>query len=204
LVAFSAKKINLLNKNTILVVSGLPRSGTSLMMQILRQAGIPLLVDDQRTADESNPQGYFEYQPVKKLKTDASWLPLSLGKAVKIVSPLLFYLPDHFEYKIIFMTRQLDEIIVSQNKMLKNQQAFTNEEQAKIRQQLAHHLLQVHQYLVYKKNMQVVKIDFNHLIKNPEAELLRLVQFLGVTISIEKLKTVIKPDLYRSRLENKE
>ncbi|MCD6375283.1 MAG: hypothetical protein J7L94_07120, partial [Caldisericaceae bacterium] len=66
MVAFSAKKINLLNKNTILVVSGLPRSGTSLMMQILRQAGIPLLVDDQRTADESNPQGYFEYQPVKK------------------------------------------------------------------------------------------------------------------------------------------
>ncbi len=204
MVAFSAKKINLLNKNTILVVSGLPRSGTSLMMQILKQASISLLVDDQRTADESNPQGYFEYQPVKKLKNDDSWLPLALGKAVKIVSPLLFYLPDQFEYKIIFMRRQLDEIIESQNKMLKNQRSLTNEEKLKLRQRLANHLLQVHQYLAHKQNMQVVKIDFNHLLKNPEAELLRLVQFLGLTISIEKLKTVIKPDLYRSRLENKE
>src|SRR5690349_20802881 len=102
----------------IIVVSGLPRSGTSLMMQMLDHGGIPTVTDNIRTADTDNPKGYYEFEQVKKLKEDASWLPATRGKAVKMVSQLLYDLPAHENYRIIFMERDFDEMIRSQEKML--------------------------------------------------------------------------------------
>src|SRR5262249_58261695 len=102
----------------IVIVSGLPRSGTSLMMQMLQAGGMPLLTDALRPADADNPNGYWEYEPVKRLQQDNSWIPKAEGKAVKVVSALLPYLPPQHTYKIIFMQRPLQEVMASQTVML--------------------------------------------------------------------------------------
>src|SRR5919205_1058382 len=102
----------------IVIVSGLPRSGTSLMMQMLHVGGMPLLVDHQRPADADNPNGYWEYEPVKRLQQDNTWMSQAEGKAVKVVSALLQYLPPQHTYKIIFMQRPMPEVLTSQSVML--------------------------------------------------------------------------------------
>src|SRR5262245_57688671 len=102
----------------IIVVSGLPRSGTSLMMQMLDNGGIAVVTDNFRTADTDNPRGYYEYEKVKKIKQDASWLPGTRGKAFKMVSQLLYDLPPEEQYRILFMERDLEEMLLSQEKML--------------------------------------------------------------------------------------
>src|SRR5438067_12425110 len=102
----------------IIIVSGLPRSGTSLMMQMLQRGGVEIVTDDVRTADVDNPRGYYELEKVKKIKQDASWLPQARGKAFKMVSQLLYDLPGGETYRIIFMQRNLDEVLLSQDKML--------------------------------------------------------------------------------------
>ena len=106
----------------VIVISGLPRSGTSMMMQMLYAAGLPVITDQLRTADEDNPKGYFEIERIKGLyqENDKSWLVDYKGKAVKIISFLLLHLPAKINYKVIFMERDLDEILASQKKMLQN------------------------------------------------------------------------------------
>src|SRR5713101_7433843 len=103
----------------IIIVSGLPRSGTSLMMQMLDNGGVAVLTDNIRAADTDNPRGYYEFEKVKKIKQDSSWLPETRGKAFKMVSQLLYDLPTSERYRIIFMERDLDEMLISQEKMLK-------------------------------------------------------------------------------------
>ncbi len=105
-------------KDPIIVVSGLPRSGTSLMMQMLDKGGIPIFSDNTRAADESNPKGYYEHEAVKRLARDKKWLPQATGKAVKIISHLLPHLPAKYNYKVICMLRDLSEVVRSQHKML--------------------------------------------------------------------------------------
>ncbi len=107
----------------IVIVSGLPRSGTSLMMQMLQAGGMPLLIDDHRPADADNPNGYWEYEPVKRLQQDNSWVHQAEGKAVKVVSALLQYLPPPYTYKIIFMQRPMPEVLASQAVMLERRGA---------------------------------------------------------------------------------
>ena len=100
------------------VVSGLPRSGTSMMMRMLEQGGLPVLIDGVRTADDDNPNGYYEFEAVKQTREDASWLEGSEGKAVKMVYRLLYDLPPDRAYRVLFMTRNLDEVLASQRVML--------------------------------------------------------------------------------------
>src|SRR5258708_2609841 len=102
----------------IVIVYGLPRSGTSLMCQMLENGGIPVVTDSIRTPDADNPRGYLELEKVKKIKEDASWLPETRGKAFKMVSQLLYNLPVTERYRVIFMQRDLDEMLISQEKML--------------------------------------------------------------------------------------
>src|SRR5207247_9084675 len=102
----------------IIIVSGLPRSGTSLMMQALENGGVEVVTDNIRTSDTDNPRGYYELEKVKKMKQDASWLPQARGKAFKMVSQLLYDLPPIESYRVIFMERDLDEMLISQEKML--------------------------------------------------------------------------------------
>src|SRR5829696_9769493 len=104
---------------SVIVVSGLPRSGTSLMMNMLQAGGLPIVTDEQRTADDDNPKGYFELERVKQLtKGDVAWVEGAHGKAVKVISALLEHLPPSSSYKILFMRRRLPEVLASQKKML--------------------------------------------------------------------------------------
>src|SRR5690348_9725375 len=102
----------------ITIVSGLPRSGTSLMMQMLDKGGLEVVTDNIRIADRDNPRGYYEFEKVKTIKRDTSWLPQTRGKAFKMISQLLYDLPSSEKYRIIFMERDMDEMLVSQEKML--------------------------------------------------------------------------------------
>lgn len=187
----------------IIVVSGLPRSGTSLMMQILHAWGIPLLVDDQRPPDESNPNGYFEYQPVKNLDRDASWLFKAKGKAIKIISHFLFYLPDTFHYKIIFMNRELEEIIRSQNKMLQRlnkPMGRLSIERLKIR--FERHLQEIHQWMTDRPNIDFIDLWFQAIIQQPEKELPKIRNFLKLAPPPTKVLSRIDPKLYRSKINS--
>ena len=105
-------------KDQVVVVSGLPRSGTSVMMQMLHKGGVDVLTDDNRKPDKSNPKGYFEYDPVMAIHKDNSWLSKAQNKSVKVVAPLLKYLDPKYRYKVIFMTRDLTEVVKSQQKMI--------------------------------------------------------------------------------------
>ena len=106
------------NGSAVVVVSGLPRSGTSLMMQMLEAGGVPILTDGERACDADNPKGYYEYEPVKALQNgDSDWLDKAEGKAVKVISFLLRHLPQKHRYRVVFMNRNLDEVLASQEKM---------------------------------------------------------------------------------------
>src|SRR5262245_6238620 len=100
----------------ITLVSGLPRSGTSLLVQMLEAGGLPILCDNLRPADEDNPRGYLEFDKVRHLERDAGWMAEAEGRALKVVSPLLYHLPRGFEYRIVFMRRDLEEILDSQDR----------------------------------------------------------------------------------------
>ena len=105
-------------RDYVIIVSGLPRSGTSMMMKAIEAGGIEPIVDHIRKADEDNPKGYYEFEPVKKTKEDASWLKDASGKVVKMVYRLLYDLPADYQYRVIFTQRDLKEVLASQNKML--------------------------------------------------------------------------------------
>src|SRR5262249_33021607 len=134
----------------IVVVSGLPRSGTSMAMKMLDAGGVPTLTDGIRAADDSNPKGYFELERVKELDKngDSAWLAGARGKAVKIISFLLTYVPESYDYQVIFMDRDIDEVLASQNKMLAARgEAAGTAPDAQIRQAYQGHLTKVDRFL---------------------------------------------------------
>lgn len=184
----------------IAVVSGLPRSGTSMMMKMLEAGGIPLLSDGQRTADEDNPKGYYEFERVKKLRDgDIAWLPEAQGKVVKIISALLSYLPDTYEYRLVFMERNIQEILVSQKKMLIRRGEDPDKVDDKEMQMLFQkHLQQVDDWIRSKKNITCLKVNYNSVLADPTQYVATLNTFFGNSLNAEKMTTVIDPILYRS------
>lgn len=191
------------NKATqpIIVVSGLPRSGTSMMMKMLAAGGVPIITDNLREADESNPKGYYEFERVKKLKeNDNEWLNDARGKAVKIISVLLEYLPASHPYKIIFMRRDLDEILASQKKMLIRQGKPTDDvSDEKLASIYQKHLANVTNWLANQPNIDVHYASYNELIAEPEQHLPLILQFLSTSLDNQAMLQVIDPSLYRQR-----
>ena len=180
----------------IIIVSGLPRSGTSLMMQILQASGVPVFQDEKRKPDSHNPKGYYESEKVKNLANENSWLYALKGKSVKIVSPLLFHLPQDLPCKIIFMQRNLDEVISSQNKMMGEE--HTSERGVELKKYYLKHLSQVENWL-RKSNREYIFISFNNLISNPVQAVEKLYHFLRIPLSPEKVSAVVTPTLYRTK-----
>ncbi len=182
----------------IIIVSGLPRSGTSLMMQMLDHGGIEIVTDNIRAADPDNPRGYHEFERVKKIKEDVSWLPATRGKAFKMVSQLLYHLPASEQYRIIFMERDLDEMLLSQEKMLQrlNQRAAPREQ---IKQAFTLHLDRLHSWLRQQGNMQVLCVRYNLVLDRPEEQAARVNAFLGGKASVEGMVKAIDVSLYRNR-----
>jgi hypothetical protein len=182
----------------IIIVSGLPRSGTSLMMQMLESGGVEVLTDHARTADTDNPRGYYEFEKVKQIKHDASWLPATRGKAFKMVSQLLYDLPPTERYRILFMERDLEEMLLSQEKMLQrlNRPAAPRE---KIRQAYGLHLERLHQWLRQQRHIDMLHVRYSDLVEAPEREAERVREFLGRPVIVEAMVKVVDPSLYRNR-----
>ena len=184
----------------IIVVSGLPRSGTSLMMKMLAAGAIEILSDDSRCADDDNPGGYFEFERVKKLpEGDVEWLSEAVGKAVKVVSPLLEFLPPTFEYRVVFMERRIREILASQRRMLANRGERPSVSDATLAELYQRHLTTVREWLRRQPHFRVLDVDYNRLLFAPEQDLDHLNSFLDRPIPLDRMKAAIDVKLYRAR-----
>ena len=188
-------------KEPIIVVSGLPRSGTSMMMKMLEAGGLETVIDGIRTADSDNPKGYYEFERVKQLdKGDTAWLPEAQGKVVKIISALLKFLPANYNYKIIFMRRHMSEILASQRKMLINRNeepdAVAEEQMAKF---FTKHLQENEQWMRQQPNITFQYFYYHELLADPERQVAKLNEFMGNQLDSQKMAQVISPDLYRNR-----
>ena len=186
----------------IVVVSGLPRSGTSMAMKMLDAGGMPTLTDGIRTADESNPKGYYEFERVKELDKngDVAWLSGARGHAVKIISFLLTFLPETFDYQVIFMDRDIDEVLASQNKMLVARgEAADSSQDPQMRQAYQQHLLKVERFLRNRKCFTTMRLGYKAVIDNPAVEARRLNEFLGGRLNVERMTAVADRELYRNR-----
>ncbi len=183
----------------IVVASGLPRSGTSLLMQMLDAGGLEVVSDHVRAADVDNPRGYFELERVKQIQKDDSWLPAMRGKAFKLVSQLLYHLPPTEAYLVIFMRRNLEEVIASQEKMLQRRKAPAAP-RAQIAEAFRLHLTALFQWLVEQRNMAVLEVDYNDLVREPHTHAQRIAQFLGEGLDVEAMRQAVLTDLYRNRV----
>jgi hypothetical protein len=182
----------------IVVVSGLPRSGTSLMMQVIHAGGVPALVDHVRAADADNPRGYFECERVKKLKTDAGWLPEARGKVVKMVSQLLYDLPPAERYRVVFMERDMDEILASQEKMLTRLGRATPP-RAEMARAFEMHLNRLHKWLAEQPNVALLRVRYADVVARPAEQVARVDAFLGGRLDVAAAGGAVDPSLYRNK-----
>jgi hypothetical protein len=181
----------------IYIVSGLPRSGTSMMMKMLEAGGLPVLIDKNNPSTELNPGGPYAYELTKTLGNDSNWLKDAEGKAVKIIAPLLRHLPKESQYKIIFMERDVDETLVSQQKLVEGR----GKDPASIGD--AKILLQYREmfksWLSTQDKMEVLLVDYNTLTTNPAQACKEVTEFIGAPLDCTKMDKVFDSKLYRNR-----
>ena len=182
------------------VVSGLPRSGTSLMMSMLDAGGLPVLVDNVRAADYDNPRGYYEYEPVKTLKNDATWVPRSLGKGVKMVYLLVYDLPPEIEYRILFMQRNLDEVLASQRVMLERLGKPVRSDDQTMANLFRRHLTRFSNWVKDRPNYRVLNVNYNAMVLDPRPVASEISEFLGGGLDAESMASAVDPSLYRNRV----
>jgi hypothetical protein len=191
----------LLHGEPIIVVSGLPRSGTSMAMKMLDAAGIDIVTDKLRTADEDNPKGYFELERVKDLEkeSDKSYLRDARGKAIKVISFLLKELPSDNNYKVLFLNRNLDEVLASQAKMLtrRGEESDTSDEQMK--EIWENHLWRVKYQLKHQAHFDALELHYKEMIQDPRVHAERIAEFLGGGLDAKKMAEVVDEQLYRNR-----
>ena len=183
----------------IIVVSGLPRSGTSMMMKMLEAGGLAVLADRLRRPDADNPGGYYEFEPVKKIAANSDWLEQASGKAVKIISWLLFDLPADFFYKVVFMQRRMDEVLASQRRMLAGRGRQVDAGDDRMGRLFRRHLEEVEGWLRVQGNIEVLYFSYNEALKDPFEQARGVNRFLGGGLDIEKMAAVVDENLYRQR-----
>jgi predicted AlkP superfamily phosphohydrolase/phosphomutase/tetratricopeptide (TPR) repeat protein len=183
-------------------VSGLPRSGTSLMMQILRAGGMELMHDGKRVADDDNLEGYWEWEEIKSLRKNPRIVEQAEGKVIKVVSALLPALPPKHRYRILFMKRPVSEVVESQWKMLANRGELPKSERSHLIASQETHVAQMIGRLKASDRVELLEIDYPKLVTDPVAEISRILEFLGESIQTdaETLSAVVRPDLYRNRI----
>ena len=187
----------------ITVISGLPRCGTSMMMQMLEAGGMQIVTDHIRKADEDNPRGYYEFEKVKEIKNKTDWLEACHGKAFKMVSALLFYLPKDKRYKVIFMKRRMQEMLASQKTMLERQGIKDNSiRDEKMSEKFEKHLQKVEDFLKRLNNVDVIYINYNEVTQNPHNNARQVSRFLGGWLDVDKMVGVVDKSLYRQREKN--
>lgn len=185
----------------VTVVSGLPRSGTSMLMKMLVAGGMPVMTDHVRSSDEDNPGGYFEHERVKDLEQeqDKSWVRAARGKSIKVISHLLQSLPDENYYRVILMRRDLDEILASQNIMLQNRNEANPVEDRKAKDLFSKHLVTVKVHARRRPNFELLEVHYRQALAEPVAIAQEINAFLGGRLDVEAMVEVINPDLYRNR-----
>jgi hypothetical protein len=184
----------------VTIVSGLPRSGTSLMMQMLQAGGMKLLTDERRTADQNNPRGYFEYEAVKRSGTDVSWLGQAGGRAVKVIHLLLRHLSLDRQYRVIFMLRDVQEVIASQRAMLKaSGQSGARIPDDKLAAVFEQQLLEVRQWLAEQPNFRVLCVNYCDVLGDPSAAAQTIALFLGGKLDVSAMAGEVDRTLYRQR-----
>jgi len=184
----------------ITIVSGLPRTGTSMMMRFLDAGGLTALTDGRREADSDNPRGYYELDRALKIKDDASWLPEAEGKAFKMVSMLLYHLPLDRPYKIIFMRRNLDEVLASQARMLENMGKGQNQpSDEKMKALFSSHLEEIERHIAGQPMLDTLHCDFKTVVDQPADTARRVAEHLGLDLDQQKMAGIIEPALYRNR-----
>lgn len=185
---------------SVTVVSGLPRSGTSLMMTMLEAGGILPVTDHLRTPDQDNPNGYYEFERVKQLSQgDVAWVQEAEGKAVKVISALLRFLPPHHAYRVLFMERAMPEVLASQRKMIVHRQSQANDDEERIANLFQQHLLEARGWLASQPNFATLYISYNDLLADPRPILEEINTFLGGGLDVDAMQAAINPDLYRNR-----
>ncbi len=186
------------------MVSGLPRSGTSMMMKMLDLGEMPLLIDNLRKPDPDNPEGYYEFERVKGLERDNLWLETARCKAVKIVSPILHHLQlnENFRYKVIFMLRAIDEILASQRKMADRlNQGGDSIKDSILKQRYSCHLEEIQKWLEKKESIDVMYVNYRDVLNDPFLTAKDICKFLDINLNTQEMAFAIDNSLYRQRLE---
>jgi len=185
---------------SIIVVSGIPRSGTSMVMKMLDAGGLDVVTDNIRKADNDNPMGYYEYEKVKSLEKDNTWLDEMKGRGIKIISHLLYSLSLHLSYKIIFMERDMQEILASQRKMYERlQKAPGNIKDSVLATKFNLHLRKIYGWIGQKSNIDCLHVNYRDIINQPLDQAQTMQTFLGVPLDVEKMASAVEPGLYRNR-----
>jgi hypothetical protein len=185
----------------IIVVSGLPRSGTSMAMKMLEAGGLSTVSDGVRTADVDNPKGYFEDERVKDLHKDVdkTWLRDSRGKVVKIISFLLSHLPETNNYRVLFMRRHLDEVLASQTKMLERRGEPSETSDDKMVELWENHLWRASWLMKKRPHIEALDVHYTAVLEDPRREAERIRDFLGRPLDVDKMAAVVDASLYRNR-----
>ena len=181
------------------IVSGLPRSGTSMMMRMLQLGGLPVLADELRVADYDNPNGYFEFEAVKQTADDPSWLEGSEGSAVKMVYRLLYDLPKDRQYRVLFMRRKLDEVLASQQIMLTRNGVSDNISDEQMLKLFRAEIDSFYQWVAKQRHIELIDVDYNRMLSDPRRELERVDEFLGGSLNVEEMVGGVDQGLYRNR-----
>ncbi|HKM46831.1 MAG TPA: hypothetical protein VJX69_04560 [Terriglobales bacterium] len=186
----------------ITIVSGLPRSGTSLMMQMLDAGGLPVLSDGERKADTDNPRGYMEWERIKRLPKDPALIAEAEGKVVKVISQLILSLPSDHEYRIVFMQRPLPEVLKSQEEMLRRRgTSESNADTSAIEHAFQRHLIEVNKWLAGKANVRVSRVHYHRVLREPRVVAEEVAAFLQVPLDIEAMVRQVDGSLYRNRMK---
>jgi len=186
----------------VVVVSGLPRSGTSMAMQMLVAGGLDVVTDGVRKPGEDNPKGYYEDQRVMDLHKDdqdRNWVGGSRGKAIKIISFLLRHLPDTNNYKVIVMRRELPEVLASQSKMLERRGESNGTSDEQMLKIWKDHVWRTNYFLKHTPHFEFIDVSYRNTVADPYTQAVRIKAFLGLPTDAEKMATAVDPNLYRNR-----
>lgn len=184
----------------VTIVSGLPRSGTSVMMQMLKEGGLPLLVDGERQPDDDNPRGYLELEAIKSVARDPSCLQDAQGKAVKVIHSLIPHLPLDRPYRVIFMQRNLEEVMASQRKMLDRQnRKGAALPDAQLKQIFSNQVSSTLRWMREREMFRVLETSYAELIAEPAKIAARVNDFLGGGLNEAAMAAAVDPSLYRNK-----
>ncbi len=181
----------------VIVVSGLPRSGTSLAMRMLEAAGIEILRDDVRAPDADNPHGYYEYDPVRATKRDASWVDQAAGKAVKVIHAFLGDLPGHHRYRVIAMERPIAQVLASQRAMLARRGADEAADDAALERALRRDRTRALREAERNPRFEVLRVDYPALVADPAPHAAAIAAFVGRPEAAATMARVVEPALHR-------